>query len=429
MKLDQIAFTPAGVAVDRQLQVNGQLLVLPAGSSASPITTELLEVQGGVTVGPAGGQIVQYLAPTGTGADTAAINNALAISPEVVLLPGTWGPLTAQITPGQFLNQVLRGCGWATQLSYDPSAVSPLIQPGAAGDRFTLRDLRITSTSAAANSGTGISLAGATDSLIERVLIDGTHPPQVCVAITGTGTYYNTVRKCRLNSGGTSPICVDIDSGANSNVVEDCRLITNSGGIGVNVNANGCVISHPDMETTGSIGVAVGASGVNVTIINPYIQNLTTGISLANGCGPVEVIGGDADGCATDISDSGCQKLFVVGFRGATGAFRSYVTGDAKTLGFGPKGGAEDAWIYRKAASTLQTDGSLNAGGNVRVGGLLIVNPALSALGSGTPVGIELKETTGPTANPSGGGVIYVDATGHLTYRGPGGTTTVLAGP
>lgn len=429
VQIDQIVFGKASVTLSPQLQFNGQVLVLPEGSNASPITTELLEVQGGVAVGPASGQIVQYLAPTGTSADTSAINGALAISPEVVLLPGTWGPLTTAITPGQFLNQVLRGCGWATQLTYDSSAVPTLIQPAAAGARFTLRDMRITSTAAAANSGTCISLAGATDSLVERVLVDGTHPPQVCIAITGVGTYYNTVRKCRLNSGGTSPICVDIDSGANSSVVEDCRLVTNASGVGVNVNANGCVISHPDMEATGSIGVAVGAAGLNVTIINPYIQNLTTGISLANGCGPVEVIGGDADGCATDISDSGCRKLSVVGFRGAAGAFRTYFTGDAKTLGFGPEGGAEDAWIYRKTANTLQTDGSLNAGGNARVGGLLIVNPALSTLGSDCPSGIELKETTGPTATPTGGGVIYVNATGHLAYRGPNGTTTILANP
>jgi parallel beta-helix repeat protein len=40
-----------------------------------------------------------------------------------------------------------------------------------------------------------------------------------------------------------------------------------------------------------------------------------------------------------------------------------------------------------------------------------------------------LTEQSSAPATPSGGGVLYADATGHLHYLGPGGTDTILAGP
>jgi hypothetical protein len=42
---------------------------------------------------------------------------------------------------------------------------------------------------------------------------------------------------------------------------------------------------------------------------------------------------------------------------------------------------------------------------------------------------IKLAERAAAPGVPAGGGYLYVDATGHLTYRGPGGTITQLAGP
>jgi hypothetical protein len=42
---------------------------------------------------------------------------------------------------------------------------------------------------------------------------------------------------------------------------------------------------------------------------------------------------------------------------------------------------------------------------------------------------IKLLERSAAPSVPVGGGYVYVDATGHLTYRGPGGTITQLAGP
>jgi len=40
-----------------------------------------------------------------------------------------------------------------------------------------------------------------------------------------------------------------------------------------------------------------------------------------------------------------------------------------------------------------------------------------------------IGETAAPGSTPSGGGILYVDNTGHLHYLGPGGTDTTLAGP
>ena len=47
--------------------------------------------------------------------------------------------------------------------------------------------------------------------------------------------------------------------------------------------------------------------------------------------------------------------------------------------------------------------------------------------GDGVGVFFLKAATTAPTANPSGGGILYVTAGGALTYRGPGGTVTTLA--
>jgi len=40
-----------------------------------------------------------------------------------------------------------------------------------------------------------------------------------------------------------------------------------------------------------------------------------------------------------------------------------------------------------------------------------------------------LAEQVSAPATPSGGGLLYVDSTGHLHYLGPGGTNTILANP
>ncbi len=51
----------------------------------------------------------------------------------------------------------------------------------------------------------------------------------------------------------------------------------------------------------------------------------------------------------------------------------------------------------------------------------------------GTDVRVQLPayllEQASAPATPTGGGLLYVDSTGHLTYKGPGGTVTVLANP
>ena len=40
---------------------------------------------------------------------------------------------------------------------------------------------------------------------------------------------------------------------------------------------------------------------------------------------------------------------------------------------------------------------------------------------------ISIKHATDPSTNPTGGGIIYVDSTGHLCYRGSSGTVTQIA--
>jgi len=77
---------------------------------------------------------------------------------------------------------------------------------------------------------------------------------------------------------------------------------------------------------------------------------------------------------------------------------------------------------------TTTVDGTIgltcNAGvfgdsnGNVGIGG--------SSMGGGAVVLFLANATTAPTSNPTGGGILYVQA-GALKYRGSSGTVTTIA--
>jgi hypothetical protein len=56
----------------------------------------------------------------------------------------------------------------------------------------------------------------------------------------------------------------------------------------------------------------------------------------------------------------------------------------------------------------------------------LQVGSASGDFGGGTSC-ISIKHATDPTTNPTGGGIIYVDSTGHLCYRGSSSTITQIA--
>jgi hypothetical protein len=107
---------------------------------------------------------------------------------------------------------------------------------------------------------------------------------------------------------------------------------------------------------------------------------------------------------------------------------------------FGLKGiAATNATVTYTNASTIYVHGAPNAGSNVTItnpyalfiaagtsyfGGNVGIGGA--SFGSGAGVVYIANASTAPTTNPSGGGVLYVEA-GALKYRGSSGTVTTIA--
>lgn len=94
-------------------------------------------------------------------------------------------------------------------------------------------------------------------------------------------------------------------------------------------------------------------------------------------------------------------------------------------VGFVSWAGDTDTGLSLPASNSL----SITAGGTER---LRVVQDGVSLLGGTPSLGSGVKVlfipscTTAPTSNPSGGGILYVEA-GVLKYRGTGGTVTTIA--
>ncbi|MGW0136232.1 hypothetical protein [Streptomyces sp. NPDC003299] len=102
----------------------------------------------------------------------------------------------------------------------------------------------------------------------------------------------------------------------------------------------------------------------------------------------------------------------------AEGTARLVVYADGKHE-WGDGTNARDANLYRSAGGRLKTDSALS------VGTTLFVNNTTST-GGGAGVIAIANATTVPTADPTAGGVLYVES-GSLKYRGSSGTVTTIA--
>ncbi|MFK0151212.1 hypothetical protein ACIQVK_03905 [Streptomyces sp. NPDC090493] len=95
--------------------------------------------------------------------------------------------------------------------------------------------------------------------------------------------------------------------------------------------------------------------------------------------------------------------------------YRAY--GDGKQE-WGSGSVARDANFYRSNVAVLKTDGALQATTSLRLN--------TTSLGAGVGVVALANATTVPSANPTGGGVLYAEA-GALKWRGSSGTVTIIA--
>lgn len=374
-----------------------------------------------------GGAVISgtiYIAPSG-GDDTATINNALTLPVgEVVLLPGTF-TITAPALAGALFGQILRGCGWNTQIHYDGTVVTGgAIQPFSPGARFHVRDLRLTQT-AATSSGIAITLTGATDSSVEGVLIDGsTHAPNQGIVMNSSGTHYNVVNRCRINVSGAGCIGIDLDTASNSHTLQDCRILGDANMIGINCNANGILIIRPDIESTALAGIAFGTGALNCELIDGYLQNLTTSITLAAGSGPITITGADLDGSGVGITDNGCVLLSLRGVRDFNGAILNQDRVSS--------GGADYYAAQDNSASPVKVF-QITSSGNVfhRKPCFFSTNVAIGGVSSdfgGAGSALLLEHTTDPTTNPAAGHILlYVDAAGNLQARTSAGNVRLIA--
>lgn len=97
----------------------------------------------------------------------------------------------------------------------------------------------------------------------------------------------------------------------------------------------------------------------------------------------------------------------------------------AGTLVFGD-GTTADVSLYRTSTTTLRTTGSFTIDLDLRTVRNAQFGSATLSVGGGTGVIGITNASVVPTTNPSGGGVMYVEA-GALKFRGSSGTVTTLA--
>jgi hypothetical protein len=129
---------------------------------------------------------------------------------------------------------------------------------------------------------------------------------------------------------------------------------------------------------------------------------------------------------ANTANDTGAEATInmQVGGTSALGAFCNYsVSGDPSANWSNGITGADGFYRIHTSALSFGTDCNIIIDLNSNIG-LGELGSSISA-GGGTGV-IFIANSVAPTSNPTGGGILYVQA-GALKYRGSSGTVTTLA--
>lgn len=233
--------------------------------------------------------------------------------------------------------------------------------------------------------------------------------------------------------------------GGNSAVAVGAAVsITGNGGVGIGANAQAgnnsiCIGQLATSGTGGSahnMSIGSGATG-------PATTNGVMLLGNRNGAGTTGIAAGDIALGHQDNSNSIFSTRLILGgglSHVANTAVPTFTVRNRQASGTNIAAG--DLGIEAPLATGNATGGAIllrtapvgASGATVQTSVVrLRVEPTgnitlLGATGSyGTGVGVIFiaNATTNPTTNPTGGGILYCDA-GDLTYRGSGGTTTVL---
>lgn len=264
--------------------------------------------------------LVGYVTPqdygatgNGTTDDTSAIQaalNALSTNGSTLFFPvGTYlisSTLTVSVTGTELV-----GAGWGSQIIFDGSVATTAIT-SSSGVRFHVRDLRLTQTNTS-HLGIALDISNSSSGVFERLLIDhsGTGvAPLGGIKLGGSSCFYNQIRDCRIYYGGSSSSGISISAGANSNVINNCRLIpsgdtSNSSGIYI-TNAHSTTLIHPDVETGNGNGIWLDTAAHATTLINPYVEAMNVGLKITSSVITPTVIGGTIQSSTTaNIQNNG----------------------------------------------------------------------------------------------------------------------------
>lgn len=262
-------------------------------------------------IGPSGGTVVVVPSAANQAAAGTAINNAIASlganGGTVVIPAGTWTLDTAILIDRNGI--ILKGISnLASLIRFTPASVPTAIKMIDTTQRFCEIDtLRIESNTA--GSGTAIDASYFVNSVLSNLRIGATGvTPNVGVSFNAIGTYYNVIRDSRIAVSGASSIGIRLDNTANSNMVQNVRILGDASTTGVLVNAHANRIDRIDVETLMAIGIDVGANGNDCVVTAPYIEAISTGIRLASAVEAFVCLGGFIVDCTTaNLTDNGAQ--------------------------------------------------------------------------------------------------------------------------
>ncbi|MGH3777996.1 MAG: hypothetical protein ACRDRR_20065 [Pseudonocardiaceae bacterium] len=258
---------------------------------------------------------IVYLDDSDAATAGTAINAAITSLPStggtIVIPSGTWTIDTAVLINKNGI--ILSGVGCiATRLVYAPGTVPTAIKNTDTTQRFvTIKDLLIDSTGA--NGGTAIDASFFVNSQFERLRIgDGSTSPQRGVVFDSVGTYYNTVRDCRIQVAGTDSCGILFDHDANSNWVDNVRILGDANTVGIRTAAaHTNTLAHVDCEST--MAIALRIRGNNTTVISPYIESVTVGIQLELDTEAFTCFGGFISDCTNNVVDNGAVDPVFLG--------------------------------------------------------------------------------------------------------------------
>lgn len=211
---------------------------------------------------------------------------------------------------------ILRGVGRGTsRLLFNGSVITTAIKMADTTQRFiTIEDLSIDST--VSGAGTAIDASYFVNSQFHRLRIGISTPPNKGIVFNAVGTYYNSVRDCRIAVAGSGSRPLSFDNISNSNTVDTVRLLGDANTTGVYVNAHSNYLANVDCETTMAVGIDIGATGHDCTVVKPYLEQVDVGVQLASGVEAFTCIGGviiDSD--VSNIVDNGAKDPCFVNTR------------------------------------------------------------------------------------------------------------------